>query len=518
MADDLSGAVQRAVLDPRATGQVEVYSPEGKRGTIPVEQADDAMKQGYKRADEFIRAIHPTTGKTGLIPKEQWGDAQMQGYMMDPRDQARMQTNPAALYNKLEKGSMAKSSVVSPFALPGVAPSELRGMTEDQPMSREEKEHVSTVTAGAMKEGLPMLAANVASEGAAGLPALARMAATGGAAAGTGLALGQSPSEAGKTALVQGVLPEAGGAVISKTGELAEKIAPALIKNLIKPSERMFAYGKDPVKFVSELSGGIPGDKAELAKQVFQELENTGNQITSRLKEVENAFPNAPGITKLDVGRAVNAPIDRKIAEISADRGMEASVRKGILEKLEDFRSGIMTDAAGKAQPTVVKLTEANTLKQQIGKSTNWKPSADAIEAKAQPIVNALRKEIYSNIRQGIEDQASKVGVNDLKELNLKYGSGLDAMKSIEKRLNTGPVITMSDLVTALGSPTAAVVKKALATTPGAIASSRALKSGGAALKGSGTPVGQLLRTIAEMIESGGSIAKSRTADRQSQQ
>jgi hypothetical protein len=484
-------------------GQVEVYSPKGERGTIPASQVGDAVSQGYKKADDYIHAIDPKTGNDGLIPKEQWGDAQKQGYILHPIEQARIQNNPAVLQNRLEAGIRSKASVVSPNALQGA---QVGGMTQDQPMSESEQEQQGSDWATATKEGAPMMAGMIASEGATGLPLLARAGITAAAAGGTDLAMGAKPSEAATTGLTQGALPEVGGAAISKGGELLEKMAPAFIKNWLKPSEAMFSYGKDPVKFAEETFSkrGIPADKPEAAKMMFQELEDTGNRINSKLQAVEKMFPNAPNATKVDIGRAINDPIDKKIAEVSADRGMEASVKKGVIERLEDLRSGIMTNNAGKAQPTVVKMSTANQIKQQIGKGTNWKIASDPIEAKAQPIINGLRKEIYSNIRQGIENQAEQVGIKGLKEDNLHYGSGLDAIKSVEKKMNSGPMLTMSDLVTALASPAAAGVKKAIETTPGAIGAARASKSLGGAAKRGGAGVGQLLRLIAGMVESGG--------------
>lgn len=353
-----------------------------------------------------------------------------------------------------------------------------------------------TYQQGQAIESAPMVAASMAGVGTGELPLLARAGIGVLATGGTSLAMGNKPKEAAMDAATLSVGPELGGGAISK---VAEKLAPAIIRNYIKPTEQMFAYGKDPVKAVMDLPG-VPATRKELATKVFQELENTGNQINSKIQEVEKMFPNAPTATKVDIGRAINNPIDKKIAEISADRGMEASVKKGVIDKLEDLRAGIMTNNAGKAQPTVVKMSTANQIKQQIGKGANWKIAADPIEAKAQPIVNGLRKEIYSNIRQGIETQADAVGVKGLKEANSKYGSLLDAQKSLEKRMNTGPVVTMSDLVTALASPQAAIVKKTLSTAPGAAASSKALR--GVGTKAGQQGVSQLLRQIAGMLES----------------
>jgi hypothetical protein len=484
-------------------GQVEVYSPEGKRGVIPASQADDAVKSGYKRADEFIRAIHPQTGKTGLIPKEQWGDAQLEGYQMDPRDQARIQSKKASLIQPGAPDPMTNLPPELQNAKPTGRVGHVAAPEPDAPGTVNALPNVGGALGGALG-GMPGAAAG----GAIGESARQFLAPA------ANIPRSETPvSTVVGSGLEQGAL-EGIGQGTSKVLEYgASKIAPALIKNLIKPSEKMFAYGKDPVEFVMNMNKTF-ADKAEMAKGIFQELEDTGNQINSKLQEVEKMFPNAPTATKVDIGRAINDPIDKKIAEVSADRGMAASVKKGVIEKLEDLRSGIMTNAGGKAQPTVVKMSTANAIKQQVGKGTDWKPVTDAIESKAQPILNGLRKEIYSNIRQGIENQAEQVGVKGIKELNLKYGSGLDALKSVEKKLNTGPLLSMGDLVTALGSPAGAVLKRAIESTPGSTGAARGLRAAGANAKGAGSTVSQLLRLLAGLAEGGDNSETAKASER----
>src|SRR5437773_2044233 len=74
----------------------------------------------------------------------------------------------------------------SPAAFPGVAPSEQPNITGSRPLTPEEQAQVNEE----YKKGMPMLAANLASEGSASLPLLARLGITGGAAGLTSAAAG----------------------------------------------------------------------------------------------------------------------------------------------------------------------------------------------------------------------------------------------------------------------------------------------------------------------------------------
>lgn len=84
------------------TQPIEVYNPQGKLGTIPPAQAEQAKSAGYKLKSEYVEVVHPKTGQTGIIPKDQWGDdkkpgaAQTQGYVMSPREQQRVKAKTAA--------------------------------------------------------------------------------------------------------------------------------------------------------------------------------------------------------------------------------------------------------------------------------------------------------------------------------------------------------------------------------------------------------------------------------------
>lgn len=82
---------------------VEVYSPDGVRGTIPPEQITQAIAAGYKPKDAYVEAVHPTTGQTGIIPKEQWGAAQKQGFTLSPMEQARAATRRSMTQGNIDK-------------------------------------------------------------------------------------------------------------------------------------------------------------------------------------------------------------------------------------------------------------------------------------------------------------------------------------------------------------------------------------------------------------------------------
>lgn len=66
---------------------VQVYNPQGVRGTIPSANLNDAKAAGYMAVDETVVAIHPKTGQRGFIPRSNWEDASKAGYIMAPEQQ-----------------------------------------------------------------------------------------------------------------------------------------------------------------------------------------------------------------------------------------------------------------------------------------------------------------------------------------------------------------------------------------------------------------------------------------------
>jgi hypothetical protein len=98
--------------------QVEVYNPQGKLGTIPSAQLEQAKTAGYKPKSDYVEVVHPKTGQTGIVPKIQWGDekkpgvAQTQGYVMSPREQQRAKAKTAE--SKMQPSYAAMALTHSP--------------------------------------------------------------------------------------------------------------------------------------------------------------------------------------------------------------------------------------------------------------------------------------------------------------------------------------------------------------------------------------------------------------------
>jgi len=86
--------------------QVEVYSPSGALGTIPSNQLQQALGEGYKPRSAYVEAVHPETKQTGLIPKDQWDDAQKEGFRPTQREQVYQLPN-AAMQSKYQLLSRA---------------------------------------------------------------------------------------------------------------------------------------------------------------------------------------------------------------------------------------------------------------------------------------------------------------------------------------------------------------------------------------------------------------------------
>src|SRR6266403_2786525 len=62
--------------------QIEVLNPQGQRGTIPPEQVDTALGQGYKLTKHTV--MYDSNGTKGLVPNEQRVSATQAGYTDQP--------------------------------------------------------------------------------------------------------------------------------------------------------------------------------------------------------------------------------------------------------------------------------------------------------------------------------------------------------------------------------------------------------------------------------------------------
>src|SRR6266550_7284021 len=155
----------------------------------------------------------------------------------------------------------------SPAALPGVAPSEQPNITGSRPLTPEEQAQVNEE----YKKGMPMLAANLASEGGASLPLLARLGLTGGAAGLTSAAAGGGAGDVtASTALGAGA--ELGGAGAKYVGEKLAPLASQSLARILRLSPKAFQFGREPAEEVltrglatgslKEMVGGIGGLEA----------------------------------------------------------------------------------------------------------------------------------------------------------------------------------------------------------------------------------------------------------------
>jgi hypothetical protein len=217
--------------------QVAVYSPTGEYGTIPPEQMQQALAQGYKPKDAYVEAVHPKTGQTGIIPKEQWPAASAQGYTASPREQAKQQTQQQAA--DMQPTPTTMDQVFKPSD--GPSPAARGGYFLPQYNSAEE-------AAGGAKQA----SVGLATMGAGSLGRLAQLGMLGragvtgaGAAAGSmagDVAAGKTPDM--KDAAITGLAGSAGELAVGGTGAAWKAGKNAIARLSSEAPERIAELGK----------------------------------------------------------------------------------------------------------------------------------------------------------------------------------------------------------------------------------------------------------------------------------
>lgn len=245
--------------------QVVMWSPPDKtgkvtRGTVPKAQMQQALGQGYKPADSYVEAVHPTTGQSGIIPKEQWSAAQTQGYTLAPREQARqqIQTQAAGMQPTPSLGQRAEQWYTTPTqtTVPGNIPG-----VEQEPQGVTNTPQQTFRRGAAIEAGMGLPAAAV---GAVTAP-LATLGATAGGMGG-GYVAKKGAQALGGGQLAQDISETGGGVVGGTIGGALGAGGSALLRGAVQRLS-----GATPAELAAIEQG--TQSEAKLAQQVVQSEE-----------------------------------------------------------------------------------------------------------------------------------------------------------------------------------------------------------------------------------------------------
>lgn len=257
--------------------------------------------------------------------------------------------------------------LTSPAALPGVAPSLEPNISGSRALTPEEQSQESDV----FKKGMPMLAANVASEGSASLPLLARMAVAGGAGGLTSAAVGGDKGDiAANTAIGAGA--EVPGAAAKFVGEKVTPMASQSLARILRLSPKAFQFGREPAQEVLE-RGLASGSLKETASSIGE----ASKQVTSELN---------------DMLKKSSGTVDAFAAGTEASKSIPNTAAANRFEQL-------VLDAADKlGLKNLGKLSNAdsNALKQEVARQARF------VEGDTRPSVASAAKVFGGKIKDGI--------------------------------------------------------------------------------------------------------------------
>jgi len=318
---------------------------------------------------------------------------------------------------------------ISPVALPGVAPHASpemsRMLSEGRPFTPAEQ----TAEDEVYRKGIPMLAANVASEGAASLPLLARLGITGATAGATAGAIGGNVPESA----LMGAGGELGSAGLSKVGELGSSLASKSLARILRLTPKSVAFGREPAEEV--LREGIAGGSLE---KLVPKIGEASKQVTAQLNDV---LKNAPGTVNienasLDVANSLPGAMGNRFLKVVDDAAMKLGFRSNQLSSLSN--------------------AEANALKQEVARQARFvEGDARASVANAAKVFGGRIKD--SLIRNAPEaepllqssanlTEASKAGDYALRAE--KVGQGKSGLSSFDVKRPSTYLRPLTDTVT----------------------------------------------------------------------
>lgn len=254
--------------------------------------------------------------------------------------------------------------LTSPAALPGVAPSLEPNISGSRALTPEEQTGENTI----FKQAIPMMAANVATEGMASLPLLARV-------SGAGLTAGLTSGAIGGD--THDVVPLAvGGEIVggglAQAGEKLSPIASQSLARILRLSPKSFQFGREPAQEVLE-RGLASGSLKETASSIGE----ASKQVTSELN---------------DMLKKSSGTVDVFTAGTEASKSIPNTAAANRFEQL-------VLDAADKlGLKNLGKLSnaDANALKQEVARQARF------VEGDLRPSVAGAAKAFGGKIKDGI--------------------------------------------------------------------------------------------------------------------
>ena len=194
-----------------------------------------------------------------------------------------------------------------------------------------------------------------------------------------------------------------------------EGIASRAINNLIKPTNRQFAFGKNPGRAVAQ-EGIVASSLDDLAVKIGQRRQVVGQKIGSVLSNPEVANQSVNAANALD-------PLNQALTVARKNPRTNAAV----IQRLENVRDDLLGTVVNPDGTTTVtrdltkmRPIEVLELKQMVGDLTKWTENLSD-----DTLVNGSLKQVYAKLRLHIERVAP--GIHPLNE---RYANLLEAERA----------------------------------------------------------------------------------------
>jgi hypothetical protein len=298
--------------------------------------------------------------------------------------------------------------------------------------------------------------------------------------------------------------PKIVGGTARTIGKTLEKLAPESMNTLLRANKQAnYLYGKNPGRAFIDEQIKIPKDSVTLGGQ----LENLHGQLEVSQDNLSNQLKTAlsePSVAakRIDIVPTVTDAVADAKKFISKQTGLDVPKYTQELSKLEDSiltRYDSEGNPTGKITGTKLSPAEVADVKKSLGKNTQWRVLPTDPEIQLKTYLNSVRKKIYGQLADTVEDAAPNANV---KELNQRLANSIEAQGLLEKRIalehGTGGYNAMArkaelfgGLLTAIVSPepiskslgALAVADRVVRSIPGKMATAKVLNRAGESLQ-----------------------------------
>ena len=230
-------------------------------------------------------------------------------------------------------------------------------------------------------------------------------------------------------------------AILGKTAKAAgkglETVAPESMNTLLRANKQAnYIYGKNPGKAFIDEGIKIPKDSITMGGQLENlhgQLESAGENLHTQIQDVLSE----PSVAsqRLDIVPTVKDTISSAKKFVSQQTGLDVPKYIQELNSLEDSiltRYDTNGNPIGKVTGTKASPAEVAEIKKSIGKNTQWNVLPTDPELKLKTYLNGVRKQIYGQLADMVEDAAPKSNIHDL---NARFANVLEAQGLLQKRI-----------------------------------------------------------------------------------